>query len=211
MPYTKTEHPSLNHACYPTKVSHHHPSPRQVFALSAREAANGHKIADLRLISMATHYLRSRETDRGPPLRGLSPLMTTADKPLAPTGDCAGFWQRAQRAWECGLLRPRPLTASSVQDEPKGPYPVDTRSPRPRGSHQLGHVAIPQRLLHCRRCDCMAAPSPTPPAPCSPGPGPWRSPSQAFKDVSKVAASVVWWEEWQPPEGQGWAFRASAA
>ena len=47
------------------------------------------------------------------PLRGPSPLITTADNPLAPTGDCAGFQQRAQRAQECGLLRPRPLTASA--------------------------------------------------------------------------------------------------
>ena len=61
MPYTKTEHPSLNHACYPTKIP-----PAPVFALSAREAAIGHEIADLRLISMATHSLRSREIARGP-------------------------------------------------------------------------------------------------------------------------------------------------
>ena len=47
------------------------------------------------------------------PLRGPSPLITTADNPLTPTGDCAGFQQRAQRAWECGLLRPVPLTASA--------------------------------------------------------------------------------------------------
>ena len=61
MPYTKTEHPSLNHVCYPTKI------PTPIFALSAREAAIGHKIADLRLISMATHYLWSREMARGAP------------------------------------------------------------------------------------------------------------------------------------------------
>ena len=60
MPYTKTEYPSLNHACYSTKIPH------PVFALSAREATIGHEIADLRLTSMATHSLRSRETARGP-------------------------------------------------------------------------------------------------------------------------------------------------
>ena len=62
MPYTKTEHPSLNHAYYSTKIP-----PPLVFALSAREATIGHEIANLRLISTATHYLRSRETARGPP------------------------------------------------------------------------------------------------------------------------------------------------
>jgi hypothetical protein len=53
MPYTKTEHPSLNHAYYSTKIP-------PIFALSAREAAIGHEIADLRLTSMATQFLRSR-------------------------------------------------------------------------------------------------------------------------------------------------------
>ena len=33
-------------------------------------------------------------------LWGPSPLMTTADNPLAPTGDCAGPWERAQD-WTC--------------------------------------------------------------------------------------------------------------
>ena len=37
------------------------------FGLSAREATIGHEIADLRLTSMATHSLRSREMARGPP------------------------------------------------------------------------------------------------------------------------------------------------
>ena len=41
--------------------------PPPVFALSAREAAIGHEIADLKLISTATHYLRFRETARRPP------------------------------------------------------------------------------------------------------------------------------------------------
>ena len=44
-----------------------------VFALSAREATIGHEIADLRLISMATHSLRSREIARGPPCRACLP------------------------------------------------------------------------------------------------------------------------------------------
>jgi hypothetical protein len=48
------------------------------------------------------------------PLQGPSPLIITADNTLAPTGDCAGFQQRAQRAWECGLLRPEPLTSSAL-------------------------------------------------------------------------------------------------
>ena len=49
------------------------PPPTPVFALSAREATIGHEIADLRLISMATHYLRSRETTRGPPCEARLP------------------------------------------------------------------------------------------------------------------------------------------
>jgi hypothetical protein len=84
--------------------------------------------------------------DQRAPLRGPAPLKTTADNTLAPTGDCAGFQKRAQRAWECGLLHPGPLTASAEPGEPEGPgsslgpYPVDARSPRPRpqGSHRLG-------------------------------------------------------------------------
>jgi hypothetical protein len=34
------------------------------------------------------------------PLQGSSPLMTTADNPLAPMGDCAGPWQGTQ-GWTC--------------------------------------------------------------------------------------------------------------
>ena len=74
--------------------------PTPVFALSAREFAIRHEIADLRLTSMATHSLRSRETARGPPCGGPSPLMTTADNPLAPMGDCAGPRQGTQ-GWTC--------------------------------------------------------------------------------------------------------------
>ena len=55
------------------------------------------------------------------PLRGLSPLITTADNPLPPTGDCAGFQQKAHQAREFGLLRPEPLMASAVPGEPEGP------------------------------------------------------------------------------------------
>ena len=61
-----------------------------------------------------------------------------------------------------------PRSALGDPEEPGnslGPYPADARSPCPRGSHRLGHAAIPQRLLPCQRCACMAAASPTPPAP----------------------------------------------
>ena len=70
------------------------------------------------------------------PLRGPSPLITT-DNPLAPTGDCAGFQQRTQRAPECGLLCPSPSWPRPAPGEPEGPgsslgpYPVDAKSPRP--------------------------------------------------------------------------------
>jgi hypothetical protein len=63
MPYTKTEYPSLNHACYSTKIPH------PVFALSAREATIGHEIADLRLTSAATPCSpgkRPKGTPEGP-------------------------------------------------------------------------------------------------------------------------------------------------
>lgn len=49
-----------------------------IFALSARKTAIGHEIADLRLISTATHYLRSRETAKGPPPVG----------PVSPDDNC---------------------------------------------------------------------------------------------------------------------------
>ena len=55
------------------------------------------------------------------PLRGPSPLITTADNPIPPTGDCAGFQQKAHQAREFGLLRPKPLMASAVPGEPEGP------------------------------------------------------------------------------------------
>ena len=66
---------------------------------------------------------------------GAALQLTTADNPLAPMGDCAGFQQRVQR----GLSQPWPTLG-----EPKGPrsslgpYPADARSPRRRGSHRLG-------------------------------------------------------------------------
>ncbi|XP_021012648.1 uncharacterized protein LOC110290451 [Mus caroli] len=46
-------------------------------------------------------------------------------------------------------------------------------------------MAIPQRLLPCQRCACMAAASPTPLAPCSPGPGPRGAPARPSRTPRK--------------------------
>lgn len=80
MPYTKTEHPSLNHACYPTKI------PPPVFALSEREVAIGHKIADLRL-TLTGHPLPVVQGNgqRAPPAEPISPD-DNCRQPLSPHG-----------------------------------------------------------------------------------------------------------------------------
>lgn len=73
-----------------------------------------------------------------------------------------GVWPSSPQ----GPSQPRPTPGEPEgPGSSLGPYPSDARSPRPRGSHRLGHAAIPQRLLPCQRCACMAAASPTPPAP----------------------------------------------
>lgn len=119
-----------------------------------------------------------------------------------------------------GPPRPRPRPGEpgggggGAREQP-GPHPAVARSPNPRGSHRPAHAAILQRRLPCQRCAWIAAASVRglhdSTAPLLSRDGSTEKPQPGLRGRLRVAASVVWREEWRPPAGQAWPFGASAA